>query len=113
MNETQKSNTPMILGIIGFVAAIPGLLCSAMCGSMAEAGGAQGAGTMWTLFNLVPTVVALIFSFRVKSNSKQSGFVILGCTVLILLATIMTFNWVFGLITVACFTIAGVLAVKE
>lgn len=113
MSESQKSNTPMILGIVGFVAAIPGILCSAMCGGLAEAGGAQGAGTMWTLFNLVPTVVALIFAFRVKSNPKQSGYVILACTVLCLIATIVTLNWIFGLITVACFAISGILALQQ
>lgn len=114
MTETKTSNTPMILGIIGFVSSIPGILCTGMCAGLAEAGGAQGAGTTTFLYlSLLPSIVGFIFSFMANSKAKLAGIVLIVCSILLLITTVVTFNWFFGLITTACYLIAGILSVKN
>ncbi len=113
MTETKRSNTPMILGIVGFVSSIPGILCTGMCAGLAEAGGAKGAGTTFLYLSLVPSILGFIFSFMANSKAKLAGIVLIVCSVLLLITTVITFNWFFGLITTASYLIAGVLSVKN
>lgn len=113
MTETKTSNTPMILGIIGFVSSIPGILCTGMCAGLAETGGAQGAGTTFLYLSLLPSIVGFIFSFMANSKAKLAGIVLIVCSILLLITTVVTFNWFFGLITTACYLIAGILSIKN
>lgn len=113
MSENQKSNTPMILAIVGFVASIPGLLCTSMCAGLAEAGGATGAGSMFMTFSLIPSIAGFIFGFMSKSKAKLSGIVLVVCSIVLLITTIVTLNWFWGLITVATYLIAGILSFQN
>ncbi len=113
MTETKTSTTPLILGIIGFVSSIPGIICTGMCAGLASAGGATGAGSTFLYFSLLPSIVGFIFSFMTNSKAKLSGIVLIICSVLLLITTIITFNWFWGLITTACYLIAGVLSLKN
>lgn len=113
MTETNKSIAPMILGIVGFVSSIPGIICSGMCAGFAESGGAIGAGTTFLYLSLLPSILGFVFSFMTNSKAKLAGIVLIVCSVLLLATTIITFNWFFGLITTACYLIAGVLSVKN
>lgn len=121
--ETKKSDAPMILGIFGFIFSIPGTLCSGACAGCASLGmvGARngsdfaGASTVFFLF-LLPAVVsitAFIFSFMTKKNPKKAGVILIVCSIILLIISVVSFNWFFGLITTGCYLIAGVLSVKS
>lgn len=113
MTETKTSSTPMILGIVGFVASIPGIICTGMCAGLAAAGGAHGAASAFLYFSLVPSILGFIFSFMTNSKAKLAGIVLVSCAVVLLITTIVTFNWFWGLITTACYLIAGILSLKN
>ena len=114
MSEQKKSNTPMILGIIGFVAMIPGLLCASACGAILEAGAAAaGIGNSVFAMTAIPMLAGFIFCFLAKSKAVLSGIVMTASSVIILIPVIMSGNWFFGLITVACYLIGGILAFQN
>ena len=121
MNPKELSSTPMIMGVIGFVAAIPGSLCSLFCAGTADAltaaatDGKHGGGvTMaWTVFYLLPVVGGLISGFMAKSNPKLWGWIFIICALMCLGGSIAMLNWFWGLITVACFLIGGAISLNH
>jgi len=123
MGETKKSDAPMILGIFGFISAIPGLMCTgclAGCTSLlgiadGTKDGAAVAGifsVFYLLLFLIPAVVGFIFSFKTKKSAKQAGTVLIVCSIILLFSSLGSFNWFFGLISVSCYLIAGILSIK-
>lgn len=117
MTEQKKSNTPMILGIIGFVAMIPGLICATACGAIIEAtavaGESGGIGNYIIALTAVPTLAGFIFCFLAKSKAVLSGIIMVASSVIVLVPVIISGNWIFGLITVACYLIGGILAFQN
>lgn len=108
----------MILGIIGFIAMIPGLLCASLCGAIMEAaadatGEEGGLGTMIIALTAVPMIIGFIFCFMAKSKARLAGFAMIGSAVVLLVPVIMSGNWLFGLITIACYLIGGILAFQN
>ncbi|NLA04944.1 MAG: hypothetical protein GX881_04425 [Firmicutes bacterium] len=120
MEETAKgqSNAPMILGIVGFVAMIPGLLCAAACGACvvgveAMATGQAGTGSGIIVLTLFPMVAGFVFGFLSKSQPTISGIVMVASAAFMLIPVIMSANWFFGLITIACYLIGGILSFQN
>ena len=113
MSEQTKSNVPMILGIIGFVAMIPGLLCASACGALVSAGGEGGTGTFIILLTALPMLVGFVFSFMSKSKPKVTGIVMLISAIVLLIPVVMSGNFFFGLIAFACYLIGGILSFQN
>lgn len=118
MLEREKSNTPMILGIVGFVAMIPGLLCASACGAFVEgmsatSGESSGFGGFVFSMTAIPMIAGFIFSFLSKSKAMLSGIVMTASAVILLIPVILSGNWFFGLITVACYLVGGILAFQN
>ena len=103
----------MILGIVGFVAMIPGLLCASACGALMSAGGASGSGTFITLLTALPMFAAFIFGFLSKSKAVLAGIVMIASAVILLIPVILSANFLFGLIAFACFLIGGILSFQN
>ena len=105
----------MILGIIGFVAAIPGLLVSTAFSVIIEDfapafGEATGTGiTIFAVF-AIPILAGFIFGFLAKSKAVLSGIVMTASSIILLILVIPSDIWAFGVITVACYLIGGILA---
>lgn len=121
----QKSSAPMILGIVGFIVNIPGLFCAAACGAAAgvatemaklEAGmksdGTAGAAVMGSmvLITLIPMIVGFIAGFLGKSKPAISGWMMIISAVALLIITIISGNWLFGLICTVCYLVGGIKA---
>jgi hypothetical protein len=108
----------MILGIVGFVAMIPGFLCAQACGAVVSAvdtasGTNSGIGGMITALTAIPMVAGLISGFLSKSKGTIAGIGMLASAAVLLIPTVMAGNWFFGLIAVACFTVGGVLSFQN
>lgn len=109
----------MIMGIIGFVATIPGTLCAGCmgaCASVAETvatGHSSGLASFWILINLASAGAGLYFGVKSKSAPRTSGAVMIGVAVLTLLLSFITLNWFWGLIAVACFGIGGAVSLTQ
>jgi hypothetical protein len=121
MNTKELSSTPMIMGIVGFVAAIPGSLCSLFCAgsadalTMAASEGKHGGSftALWIVFSLLPTIGGLVAGFMAKSNTKLWGWLLILFAGMCLVGAIITLNWLWGLITVACFAIGGAVSLSH
>jgi hypothetical protein len=57
-------------------------------------------------------IVGFVFSFLAKSKAKVAGLVLIGCAVLLIVTSIYSFN-IWGLLTTACYLIAGIFALKQ
>lgn len=118
-NGRGTSDVPMITGIIGFVATIPGTLCAGACSACTSAsetlltGTSSGIASFWIILNLSSAVAALVFGIRSKSTPRSSGAVMIGSAVLTLLISFFTLNWIWGLIAVACFAIGGAISLTQ
>lgn len=113
-----KSDIPMIMGILGFVATLPGLLCAgctSACGGVlaASAGHSAGIASFWLLFNVASSVAGVYFGIKSKETPRSSGAVMIGVAIITLLLSIITFNWFWGLIAVACFSIGGAVSFTQ
>ena len=83
MNETSKQQVimvkpktaaPMILGVIAFVLSIPGVLCTAVCATVAT----DASGSATPFLFLLPPVVGFILSFFCKTKiSTLTGIMVL------------------------------------
>ncbi len=122
LQETGKgtSNGPMIAGVIGFVASIPGTICAGICGAgvdlfsaAATQGEMYGAGTTWIIINVAVALSGLVFGIMSKSRPRLSGFILILASILGLIITIITLNWFWGLITVASFLIGGIISLTQ
>lgn len=118
-NGRGKSDVPMIMGIIGFVATIPGTLCAGCMGACASAGTtlatgqSSNVGSIWILINLASAAAGLIFGIKSKGTPRTAGAVMIGVALLTLLLSFVTFNWFWGLIAVACFGIGGAISLTQ
>ena len=121
LQETGKgtSDVPMITGVLGFVATIPGTFCAgacSICTSTAETlatGTSSGIASIWLLLNVVAGVAALVFGIRSKSTPRLSGAVMLFSALLTLMLDFITLNWFWGLIAVACFAVGGAVSFTQ
>jgi len=118
-NGRGKSNAPMIMGIIGFVATIPGTLCAGCVGACTSTveilgtGHSSGIGTFWVLTNLASAGAGLFFGIKSKATPRTSGAIMIVSAILTLLISFVTFNWFWGLIAVACFAIGGAISLTQ
>jgi hypothetical protein len=118
-NGRGKSDVPMIMGIIGFVATIPGTLCAGCMGVCASVGTtlvtgqSSNVGSIWILINLASAAAGLFFGINSKGTPRTSGAVMIGVALLTLLLSFVTFNWFWGLIAVACFGIGGAVSLTQ
>ncbi len=115
---SNKSNTPMILGIVGFVAMIPGLMCASVCGGAIEViqqGSGAGSGVGGTIIALtaIPTLAGFIFSFFSKTKASLAGIAMIASAALLLIPIVMSANWFFGLIAIACYLIGGIISLQN
>ncbi len=107
------------MGIIGFVATIPGTLCAGCMGACASAaetvatGHSSGLASFWILINLASAGAGLYFGVKSKSAPRTSGAVMIGVATLTLLLSFITLNWFWGLIAVACFGIGGAISLTQ
>lgn len=114
-----KSDVPMIMGIIGFVATIPGTLCAGCMGAVASAaeaattGHSSSFGSFWILINLVSAGAGLYYGIKSKETPRSSGAVMIGVAILTLFLSFITLNWFWGLIAVACFGIGGAISLTQ
>lgn len=114
-----KSELPMITGIIGFIATIPGMLCAGCMGACASAaetlstGESSSMGSIWALTNLASSVVGMYYGIKSKAMPRTSGAVMIGVALLTLLLSFITLNWFWGLIAVACFAIGGAVSLTQ
>jgi len=114
-----KSDVPMITGIIGFVATIPGTLCAGCmgaCASTAETlstGHSSSFGSFWILINLASAAAGMYYGIKSKEMPRSSGAVMIGVAVLTLFLSFITLNWFWGLIAVACFGIGGAISLTQ
>ena len=132
----QKSGAPMILGIIGFIANIPGLFCAAACGAVvtgvaataevaeaaeaiakgsnseaAELGVVSGlVGASLIIFTLIPMLLGFIGGFLGKSHPTGSAIVMLLGGIFLLIIPIISTNWFLGIGASICYIIGGVKA---
>lgn len=118
-NGRGKSDIPMIMGIIGLVATIPGTLCAGCMGGCASVGKtlatgeASNIGSIWILINLASAAIGLFYGIKSKEMPRSSGAVMIGVAVLTLLLSFVTFNWFWGLIAVASFGIGGAVSLTQ
>jgi len=118
-NGTGKSDVPMIMGIVGFVATIPGTICAGICGACASAGetlatgNSSGIASFWVLLNLASAAAGLFFGIKSKSTPRSSGAVMIGSAILTLLISLVTLNWFWGLIAAACYGIGGAISLTQ
>jgi hypothetical protein len=118
-NGRGKSDVPMIMGVIGFVATIPGTLCAGCMGACASVGTtlatgqSSNVGSIWILINLASAAAGLFFGIKSKGTPRTSGAVMIGVALLTLLLSFVTFNWFWGLIAVACFGIGGAISLTQ
>lgn len=109
----QKTAAPIILGIIAFILAIPGMLCSTFCAALvSEAShGEHGSGIVWLM--VVPTLVNFVLCFFCKSGkSKTTGLVMVLLSVLMLLIAVLLIS-LFGIAVAILFMVAGGLSISN
>jgi len=105
------SNAPLILGIIGATLMIPGLLCAAFVGGLAEAGGASGAGGVSIIFGLAPIVCGFVGGAKGKSSPMTSMILLLVSAVCAGIGWYLTaFTSFFHLASLILFIIGAILA---
>ena len=118
-NGRGTSDVPMIMGIVGFVATIPGTVCAGACSACTRnveiltTGTSSGFASFWVILNLATAVAGLVFGIRSKGTPRSSGAVMLGSATLTLLISFITVNWIWGLIAVACFAIGGAISLTQ
>jgi hypothetical protein len=118
-NGRGASDVPMITGIIGFVATIPGTVCAGMCGAFrdgmetAMTGSTSGFGKFWLVLNLTTAIVGLVCGIRSKATPRTSGAIMIGSAIITLLISFFTANWIWGLIAVACFATGGAVSLTQ
>ncbi|MCT4614038.1 MAG: hypothetical protein N4A49_04075 [Marinifilaceae bacterium] len=123
--ENKKSSTPMVLGIVGFVVNIPGLFCAAACGAATgvatemaaiesgmESDGTAGAAVMGSvvLMTIIPMLIGFIASFMAKSKAVVAAWLMILSAIALFIITILSGNWVFGLVNTVCYLVGGILA---
>jgi len=113
------SEIPMITGIVGFIATLPGILCAGMCGAFTSAaetlatGESSGIGSIWVLVSLLVSGAGLFYGVRSKAMPRTSGAVMIGVAILTLVLSFISFNWFWGLVAVACFSIGGAISLTQ
>ena len=114
-----KSDVPMITGIIGFIATIPGTLCAGCMGACASVGStllsghSSGIASFWILLNLASAASGLYFGIKSKEMPRSSGVAMIGAAGLTLFLSFITLNWFWGLIAVTCFSIGGAISLTQ
>jgi hypothetical protein len=112
-SNNAPSNVPMILGIIGFVVGIPGLICITACVAAVSSLGGGVLVFPLVVFKIIPLIAGFIFCFMTKSMAKPAGIVLIISAILLVVGSAMLHDWLFGLISVICYLIAGVLALQQ
>ncbi len=126
---STKSSAPWILGLIGFILAIPNMFCALICAataatatavaasdasmSSAEAqavGEAAGWGVTigFYLIGLAIPVISFVFGFFGKSqHSKQFGIIVVVLNAIALVWNLVSFNFL-GLVVHVLFLCSGI-----
>ena len=89
MEKQQRSNTLLILGIIGAIISLPNLLCASACAAVVgTANGNLGAGIF--IMGLIPVAAGFISAFYGKSKPKYCGIGMLIAAVTTFIFLVMT-----------------------
>jgi hypothetical protein len=118
-NGRGKSDVPMIAGIVGLIASLPGILCAGCVGACTDTaqtmatGSSSGVGSTWALLNLGSAFIGLFYGIKSKQMPRTSGVVMVGVAIITFLLSFLTFNWFWGLIAIACFAIGGTISLTQ
>lgn len=117
----QKSNAPLICGVIGFILGIPAILCGAVCSSicsgLASEVGSQSSttGNLWLPFVVffLSWIAGFVLSFfaKGKSSKRTGAFTILSGVIVMITGLLLG-----GFITIATgilYIISGGIAISN
>jgi predicted membrane protein len=106
----QKSNAPIILGVIGFILYIPGMFCLGACSAVVNAA-TEGASGNLGMPIVIAWLLCFVLSFFGKAKcSKATGIVMILASILLVLFALITLNLLFGLSSAICYLIAGIMS---
>ena len=105
-----KTATPMLLGVIAFILAIPGTICNFICaGVVADANGGNTA----PFLILVPVFANFILCFFCKTKiSAITGSIMLLLSILASIVNVITLS-ILSLIASILFLVAGALSIAN
>lgn len=111
----EKSNAPLILGIVGGCLYMPSAICSGMCASMVDSVADSPSGELSSFYVtglLIPAIMSIVFACVCKKNSKLSGIMLLIAAAIGGILSTCSFN-LLGIVSTVLVLISGILCLTE